>query len=833
MKPGRKYLANRFQVVGTIGLVAILMLLAFIGWELSNEFSRSRVLKAQVAQSYETRLQMQNILTLLVDAETGARGYILTGNPEYLEPYNQALANLAPQTDQLRGRLQGRAVETEELTRLNALAAQKLAIAARGIAERDPVGATPAPSLLRSNRGRLVMDDARDSIARMLAMEADNLERYTRDAELRTRRTESLVLVLFLSLVAVVLAAALLTVRYTISRKAMLASISHQVERQNVIFNSAIDAIITLNPSGTIETINAAAETMFGYTAAELNRRDISLLVDMAPDGDGEFLRRLGASQGALERGLIRQMEAKRRSGELFPIDVALGPMHLPTGTHIVAIIRDVSERKRIEQLKDEFVSTVSHELRTPLTSIAGSLGLLGGGAAGPLPDKAHRLIQIAHSNSQRLVRLINDILDIEKIESGKLRLDLGPLDLRDVAERSIDGVRGYADELGVTLSLAPGDAAPIRGDIDRLIQVVTNLLSNASKFSPSGSVVSVTVDQESRVARLSVSDHGPGIPDSFRPRIFTKFAQADSSNTRAKGGTGLGLAIAREITERHGGRLWFESTIGEGSIFHLDLPLANADGVVAEMEGPRLLVVEDDFDAGILLKEMLETDGFAVDIATTGRHAQAMIQYGDYTAVLLDINLPDADGITLIRTVHLDPRTRDLPIVVVSGDIARGKANTESASVIDWMEKPFDQTRLREAISAIYQHLSNRLPRVLHVDDDRDILEVTAAALSGFAEMSGADSLASARAFLLRSKPDLVILDLGLPDGSGLDLLGDLHDAHGQGTPVIIYSAQEMDGALANRVDAVFTKSKTSLAALARTVRRLTQTKTSETEDA
>ncbi|CAN5349061.1 hypothetical protein BH10PSE1_BH10PSE1_31490 [soil metagenome] len=823
MSQGRQHLSNRLKVGTAAGVLVVLILLVFTGWELSKEFSRSRELRAQVAESYETRLQIQSVLTLLIDAETGTRGYVLTGVREYLEPYHDAVNRIGPQMELLRRRFAGRPQETAELARLNTLATEKLAIAAAGIAAKDSAGVEAALASSPKNRGKFVMDQARASISRMVALEAANLERYARDTEQRTTRTEHLVIALFLALVAVVLAAILLALRYVITRKAMLTDISNQVARQQVIFNSAIDAIVTLNPSGSIETVNAAAETMFGYSAAELDRRDISMLIDIATDGDGEFLKRLGASQGALERGLIRQMEARRSAGDAFPVDVALGAMHLPTGTHIVAVIRDVSERKRIEQLKDEFVSTVSHELRTPLTSIAGSLGLLAGGAAGPLPDKAGRLIQIAHANSQRLVRLINDILDIEKIESGKLRLDLAPLDLRDIAERSIDGVRGYAEELGVSLSLAKGEPAPVRGDADRLIQVVTNLLSNASKFSPSGGVVTVTVDPETRLARLSVTDHGPGIPDAFRARIFSKFAQADGSDTRAKGGTGLGLAIAREITERHGGRLWFESAPGEGSTFHLDLPLANAEGAAIDMDGPRLLIVEDDFDAATLLKEMLEADGFAAEIATTGRQAMTMIRHGDYAAVLLDIHLPDADGIALIRSLRVDPETRDLPIVVVSGDASRGKARAQSLEVIDWMEKPFDQARLRTAVAAIYQRQTDRLPRVLHVDDDRDILEVTAQALSGSAEMSSAESLASARAALALQRPDLIILDLGLPDGSGLELLSELRDDQGQSVPVIVYSAQEMDASVANRVEAVLTKSKSSLAGLARTVRRLT----------
>src|SRR5690606_27455060 len=157
----------------------------------------------------------------------------------------------------------------------------------------------------------------------------------------------------------------------------------------------------------------------------------------------------------------------------------------------------------------------------------------------------------------------------------GQIHLDLQAIDMRDIALRSLENVQGLADQAGARLVLAEGDAAPVRGDADRLVQVVVNLLSNAVKFSPAGGEVHVGVVAEARIVRLSVRDEGPGVPESFRDRIFTKFAQADGSDTRQRGGTGLGLVIAREIAERHGGRLWFESAPGAGATFHLDLPLA------------------------------------------------------------------------------------------------------------------------------------------------------------------------------------------------------------------------------------------------------------------
>ena len=803
--------------------VLVPLLLIASGVELFNEFRSNRAVRIEIDRSYETRLQIQSIFSLLQDAETGQRGYVITGDDRFLEPYDNATRRLDQQMQMLAKLFENQPDQAANYARLDELAARKIASMQVGINAREAQGLEAGIAVVSSGEGKRVMDEVRVVINRMIAGEAKTLDAYARTAQTRTMRTEASVGLLFLALIAAIGGASWLIWRYVRTRQRMLSDIEATAAQQRAIFDSAMDGIVTLNPSGSIETVNASAARMFGYDAVELDRRDVSMLIDIASDGDGEFLKRLGTSQGVLEGGLLRQMEARRKDGETFPVDVALGAMALPSGIHTVAVIRDVSERRRMEQMKDEFVSTVSHELRTPLTSIAGSLGLLAGGAAGILPEKAARFIQIAQANSQRLVRLINDILDIEKIQSGKLRLEMAPQDLRDIARRSVEGVQGYAGDLNVALAVADGDPVRIRGDADRLIQVVTNLLSNALKFSPKGGEVQISLEVETRLARLSVIDDGPGIPDAFRARIFSKFAQADGSDTRAKGGTGLGLAIAREIAERHGGRLWFESDEGHGAAFHLDLPLADESRRLIESDGPRLLIVEDDADAADILREMLERDGFAADIAATGREALSAARTGAYSALLVDLQLPDADGIGLIRALRTRSQTRDLPVIVVSADIARGLARGQSLEVVDWLEKPFDQDRLRSAVAAVYERASGRKPHILHVDDDRDILEITASALGSGAEITPAESLAAAREALARKRPDLVILDLGLPDGSGLELLADLADDKGGTIPVIVYSAQEMDVALAHRVEAVLTKSRTSLACLARTVRRLT----------
>ncbi|QBX37684.1 response regulator [Brevundimonas sp. S30B] len=809
--------------LGFLGIALVVLSLGVMGFELAREFERSRVLRQEIEKSHETRAQIERVFSLLQDAETGQRGFIITGDERFLEPYDVAETNLDEQISRLEALYGGDAARAQDMEDLKALVARKQATLTEGIETRQQQGRDAALAFVASGSGKAAMDAIREEIDRMVAVEADALRDVASRADRRTRSTEGLVGVLFVLLLASVATAFFLIWRYVVTRRRLLSEVQAVAARQTTIFDSAIDAILTLNPSGSIETLNAAGERMFGWSAKDITRRDVSLLLDVAGDDEAAFLARLGARNGDFEGGLVREMTARRRDGLAFPVDVALSPMKLPTGVHLVAVIRDITERRRMEEMKRQFVSTVSHELRTPLTSIAGSLGLLTGGAAGALPDRPARLIAIAHANSQRLVRLINDILDMEKLESGQMTLDLSPVDLRDIAERSIESLRGFTEDLGVDITLAGGAAAPVRGDADRLIQVAVNLISNAAKFSPTGGTVEVSVHPESRLARLSVRDEGPGIPDEFRSRIFSKFAQADGSDTRAKGGTGLGLAIAREIAERHGGRLWFESQPGAGATFHLDLPMTQ-DTPSTDGEQARLLIVEDDADAAQILRDMLIMDGFVADIAPTAREALAAAHSDRYDAVLVDLQLPDADGVSLIRALRARASSRDLPVVVVSGDVARGRARGRSLEVVDWLEKPFDQTRLRNAVAAVLSRIGAQRPRILHVDDDPDILTVTASALSGVADMERAEDLAAARKALAERRHDLVILDLGLPDGSGLELLPLMEDGVGGPIPVIIYSAQETDAVMGDHVEAVLVKSRTSLATLARTVRRLTR---------
>ena len=331
-------------------------------------------------------------------------------------------------------------------------------------------------------------------------------------------------------------------------------------------------SIIVVESFGKIVLANNETERMFGYALDELIGQTVDLLVPARLRCQHARHRVQFAAHP--ERLLARNLCGERKDGTEFPAEVILNPIHTNEGILTLGVIADISERLRMEGLKDEFVATVSHELRTPLTSIAGALSLLINDAGGMLPAPAKRLLTIAHTNSQRLVRLVNNILDMEKIESGKVVFVQKRVEVRSVVEEAIDANRVFADGFGVRIRLDPASiAGDIRGDPDWLLQVVTNLLSNAVKFSPATEEVEVAIENAGGNIRISVRDHGHGVPESFRPRIFEKFAQADASDARQLGGTGLGLSIVKQIVTRLGGEVGFDNAQGGGAIFHVEFP--------------------------------------------------------------------------------------------------------------------------------------------------------------------------------------------------------------------------------------------------------------------
>jgi len=351
------------------------------------------------------------------------------------------------------------------------------------------------------------------------------------------------------------------------ARKKAEIELSQSYANNYALLQALPDTLYRLGKDGTLRDYKAGLTDYITIPSALFLGRHIT---EVFPSAVADQLNR--AMTDALTSGNIQLIEQEisidetKRDYEFRVVSNGVD--------EILVLVRDISERKMSERLKDEFVATVSHELRTPLTAIHGALGLVGGGVAGTLSERARTMVDIALTNSERLIRLINDLLDIQTIEAGKVAVHRRPLALRPVLEQLITSNYAYGQKFGVTFRLEDesGDVV-VNTDPDRLTQVLTNLLSNAAKFSTYGDIVIIQVSRQQELVRIAVTDHGPGIPAAFQPQLFQKFAQANGSNTRRTGGTGLGLSIAKTLIERLGGRIGFETAAGVGTTFYVELP--------------------------------------------------------------------------------------------------------------------------------------------------------------------------------------------------------------------------------------------------------------------
>lgn len=340
--------------------------------------------------------------------------------------------------------------------------------------------------------------------------------------------------------------------------------------RTRSIVESMPVGLAIMTDQGNIEVVNPQMEKMFQMQADELMGMHVSALFPKAE----EFLIhnfKAGVYQKLV--GRVREFAALRKNGESFPAELTFIVFSTREGPRLLVNILDVTERHSMERLKREFVTTVSHELRTPLTSIRGSLTLLSVGALGQMGEQAMRAVKIAERNALRLVNLINDLLDIEKLEAGKMDMVFEEVDLASVFERSLESVRSYGDQYGIKIELSNDKDFRVCADGDRLVQVVVNLLSNACKYSPINESVILRAEDEGDYVKVSICDRGRGIPADLITRVFERFQQVEAADAKGKGGTGLGLAICKAIVEQHKGSIGVDSEFGKGATFWFRLP--------------------------------------------------------------------------------------------------------------------------------------------------------------------------------------------------------------------------------------------------------------------
>jgi len=462
-------------------------------------------------------------------------------------------------------------------------------------------------------------------------------------------------------------------------------------------------------------------------------------------------------------------------------------------GIRLVGSAQDITERREIERMKDEFVSVVSHELRTPLTAIRGSLGLLAGGMFGQLATKGQRMLEIALDNSDRLVRLINDILDTERMAAGTAVMDMRLCSAHELVSSALDTVRPMAEAEGVSLE-AGEVSGQLWADPDRIQQVLVNLVSNAVKFSPAGRTVHVSAVPDGSTLRVGVRDQGRGIPADKLDRVFDRFQQVDASDARQKGGTGLGLAICRGIVQAHGGQIWAESELGVGTTFTFTLPIPvtsprHEDDIPP---GARVLVCDDDPAVRTQARQLLEQRGCQVLLAHNGAEAIQLARRDHPDVILLDTRMPGMSGRETVRALHGAPETREIPIVLSGGPSAQGTGQLDDG--VDWIAKPLTEEALVQSIRRALARTGTAM-RVLLVEDDDDLTIVLKALFELHeVECQHASSLAGAIARCEAAPPHLIVLDVVLSDGDGYALVDWLrrHDTLRM-IPLVVYSAHDL----------------------------------------
>ena len=345
---------------------------------------------------------------------------------------------------------------------------------------------------------------------------------------------------------------------------------SREVEARFRTLANATNEGVILYENGHIIDCNKRISEMLGYSAQDLYNMNIEALFE----GDSKELIRTLLQQ---DDSLNHELRCLRKDYSGFPAEVSKRRLAMPQHSVDVITVHDITELKRMAEIKEQFISTVSHELRTPLTSIHASLGLVMGGLGGELSPRTRELLGIAQQNSERLGTLINDLLDIQKLDAGKLTFHCEKLDIMELVNQAMELNNAYGEKFNSHYLLTQGlFNTAVYVDRNRLIQVITNLLSNAAKFSPPGSDIEISLTREDNKVRVAVKDYGPGIPEEFRDKIFQRFSQADSTTTRNHSGSGLGLFISQQIIENMNGEIGFETKTGKGTTFYFTLPIAS-----------------------------------------------------------------------------------------------------------------------------------------------------------------------------------------------------------------------------------------------------------------
>jgi PAS domain S-box-containing protein len=544
-------------------------------------------------------------------------------------------------------------------------------------------------------------------------------------------------------------------------------------ERTRAVVDATNDAILMLDERWRPMIVNRRARFFFGLSEHELLGHDYTQLcatiTHLFEDGErfAGWLTAQLRSPGARAVAEFRLRQPELRLLQCFTAPVM--DVHERVLGRIL-VFRDITREREVERMKNDFVATVSHELRTPLTSIRGALQLILGqpqlgrdGIGGDLPPRASELLRISLANTERLIRLISDMLDVARIEQGRIQLQRAALAPADLCYAATDEVRAFADTRAISIQLdLPADLPQVNADRDRAVQILVNLLSNAIKFSPHGQSVHLRARREGKMIVFTVRDWGRGIAPEDQHRLFQKFQQLDNSTTRDTGGTGLGLSICKALVEEHGGRIWLDSAIDRGSSFSFSLPLADPVGAAAEPEPIVIGLIAGDEERRKSLCNALESTGNTILPIT--QLTTAAIARSGARLIVVDVASAQSPEAALLNGLRGDPATQALGLLVL--------ADQRVPTPHDAVKLP--PTTAPSQIAARAQELlEHPQPLVLVVDDDQHVRPVLVRLIRrhGLRAISAPDGF-TALELAARQQPSVILLDIKMPELNGYDVL-------------------------------------------------------------
>jgi len=557
--------------------------------------------------------------------------------------------------------------------------------------------------------------------------------------------------------------------------------------RVRAVMDATSEGILLIGRDRVVGYHNRRFLELFGLKREQIDGHPLASLdgvIDRVFDEPDEFRRKMDEADeypDGVTRFPVKQHYPGIRDLEVYSAPVTdredrdLGRLHA---------FRDVTKEREAERIKDEFVSLVSHELRTPLTSIKGYVDLLIDGDAGEVTEEQKEFLEIVKSNSDRLVMLVNDLLDVSRIEAGRINLRLQPVDMADSINEVAMSLRPLMEQKRQSLRLElPKDLPQVMADRDRVAEIVTNLLSNAHKYTLEGGSVTVQAQVAGGEVQVEVSDTGVGMTPEERDKLFTKFFRAQNPATQDVSGTGLGLNIVKSLVDKQGGRIWVTSEPMKGSTFTFTIPIdgtqapettaAEAAPARAPLTkvGARILVVDDDPDHAGLFRHFLERGGYQVLVAHDARTALQTAQREGPDLITLDVNLPDTDGFTLLEWLKADPATTSIPVIMLSvvDDTGRGRL----MGAVDYLQKStIDERVLLSHVGSIVRSQEPQV--VLVADDDHEIRSQIAGHLrrAGHEVLEAADGEQALQAARGEQLPTLALLDLRMPGLDGLGVL-------------------------------------------------------------